>query len=156
MDFGRVVQFLQALERENVQYVLVGGVALNVHGIVRATQDLNIFVRPEPENVNRLKRALRAVWNDPEIDEVRYEELKEDYATIRYGPPNEDFVIDLMTRLGDASRFEDLAADTVSWGGANVRVATPETLYKMKKDTLRLIDRADAAELRERFGLGGN
>jgi len=156
MDFGRVAQFLQALERENVQYVLVGGVALNAHGIVRATQDLDLFVKPEPDNVASLKRALRAVWDDPEIDEVRYEELSGDYATIRYGPPNEDFVIDLMTRLGDAFRFDDLAAETVSWGGVNVRVATPETLYKMKKDTLRLVDRADAAELRERFGLGGN
>jgi hypothetical protein len=156
MDFGRIVQFLQALEKEKVDYVLVGGVALNVHGIARATQDVDIFVRPEPENVNRLKRALRSVWNDPEIDEVRYEEMKGEYAAIRYGPPNEDFVIDLMTRLGEAFGFEDLAADTVLWSGVNVRVATPETLYKMKKDTLRLVDRADAAELRERFGLGEN
>src|SRR5271170_1708236 len=128
MDFSRVVQFLQALDRENVQYVLIGGVALNLHGIVRATQDLDLFVKPEQENVNRLKRALRAVWDDPEIEEVRYEELSGDYATIRYGPPNEDFVIDLMTRLGDAFRFDDLVADTVSWAGVNVKVATPETL----------------------------
>jgi hypothetical protein len=154
MDFGRVVQFLQALERENVQYVLVGGVALNVHGIVRATQDLDIFVRLDQENVASVRRALRSVWNDPEIDEVRYEDLKGDYATIRYGPPDEDFVIDLLARLGDAFRFEDLTADTISWAGANVRVATPETLYRMKKDTLRPVDRADAAQLRERFGLG--
>ncbi len=154
MDLDKVVQLLQALEREKVEYVLVGGVALNVHGIVRATQDVDIFVKPEQENVDRLKKALRAVWKDPEIEELRYEELKGDYAAIRYGPPDEDFVIDLMTRLGDAFRFEDLAAETVSWAGVNVKVATPETLYKMKKDTLRLVDRADAAELRERFRLG--
>jgi hypothetical protein len=154
MDFGRVVQFLKALEREDVQYVLVEGVVLNVHGIVRATQDLDLFVKPEQENVDRLKKALRSVWNDPDIAEVRYEEVIGDYATIRYGPPDEDFVIDLMTRLGEAFRFEDLAAETVSWAGVNVKVATPETLYKMKKDTLRLVDRADAAELRERFRLG--
>jgi predicted nucleotidyltransferase len=154
MDLGKVKQFLKALEKENVDYVLVGGVALNIHGIARATQDVDIFVRPEPENVNRLKRALRSVWNDPEIDEVRYEEMKGEYAAIRYGPPNEDFVIDLMTRLGEAFRFEDLASEVVSWSGVQVKVATPQTLYRMKKDTLRLVDRADAAELRERFGLG--
>jgi acylphosphatase len=154
MDFGRVAQFLKALERGNVEYVLVRGVALGIHGIVRATQDVDIFVRPEQENVNRLKRALRSVWNDPEVEQIRYEEISGDYATLRYGPPNEDFVIDLMTCLGEAFRFEDLAADTVSWSGVNVKVATPETLYKMKKGTLRPVDRADAAELRERFGLG--
>lgn len=156
MDFSRVVQLLQALEKEDVQYVLVGGVALNVHGIVRATQDIDIFVLPERENVDRLKRALRSVWDDPEIEGIRPEELTGDYPTIRYGPPREDFVIDLITRLGDAFRFEDLAAVTVSWAGVSVRVATPETLYKMKKGTLRPVDRADAAELQERFGLREN
>ena len=39
--------------------------------------------------------------------------------------------------------------------GVPVRVATPATLYRMKKDTLRPIDRADAAALREKFRLGG-
>jgi Nucleotidyl transferase AbiEii toxin, Type IV TA system len=153
MDFSRVVQSLQALEKEDVQYVLVGGVALNVHGIARATQDVDIFVSPELENVNRLKRALRAVWNDPEIDGIRQEDLTGAYPTIRYGPPREDFVIDLMARRGDAFRFEVLEAVTVSWAGANVRVATPETLYKMKKGTIRPVDRSDAAELQDRFNL---
>ena len=38
--------------------------------------------------------------------------------------------------------------------GIKVPVATPATLYRMKKDTVRPIDRADAAALREKFGLG--
>jgi len=37
--------------------------------------------------------------------------------------------------------------------GVRVPVATPDTLYRMKKDTLRPIDRMDAAALRRRFGL---
>lgn len=37
--------------------------------------------------------------------------------------------------------------------GVAVRVATPATLYRMKKDTVRPIDRADAAALREKFGI---
>jgi hypothetical protein len=100
-----------------------------------------------------MKRALRSVWGDPEIDAITSEDLSGEYPAIRYGPPGGDLVIDLMTRLGEAFRFEDLAADTVAWEGVIVRVATPETLYKMKKGTLRPVDRADAAELRERFGL---
>jgi hypothetical protein len=39
---------------------------------------------------------------------------------------------------------------TVTW---KVRVATPETLYAMKRDTLRLQDKADAQKLKEKFGL---
>jgi nucleotidyltransferase AbiEii toxin of type IV toxin-antitoxin system len=153
MDFSRVVQFLKALETEGVQYVLVGGVAMSVHGIVRATQDIDIFVKPEMENVNRLKRALHKVWNDPEIAAISYEELAGEYSSIRYGPPGENYAIDIMTRLGEAFRFEDLAAETVSWEGIRVSVATPETLYRMKKGTVRPVDRSDAAQLAERFGL---
>jgi hypothetical protein len=38
MDFDTLLDLLRALAREGVDYVLVGGVALNVHGIVRATE----------------------------------------------------------------------------------------------------------------------
>ena len=37
---------LGALHRDRVEYVLVGGVALNLHGIVRATEDVDFFVDP--------------------------------------------------------------------------------------------------------------
>ena len=80
-----------------------------------------------------------------------WEKLAGDYPTVRYGPPDDDFIIDLMARLGDAFRYEDLVAENLPWKGMNVRIATPQTLYKMKKDTLRWLDRADAEELRERF-----
>ncbi len=151
MELGRVVQFLRALEHEGVEYVLVGAVALNVHGILRATQVVAIFVRPERGNVDRLKRALRAVWDDPEIEGIQAADLAGEYPTIRYGPPDEDFLIDIMPRLGEAYGSQDLAADVVPWQGVNVRVVTPETLYRMKKGTLRGQDHVDAAKLRERF-----
>jgi hypothetical protein len=38
-------------------------------------------------------------------------------------------------------------------GGIRVRVATPETLYRMKRDTVRPIDRIDAEVLKEAFDL---
>jgi hypothetical protein len=42
------------------------------------------------------------------------------------------------------------------FGGVRVRVATPATLVRMKQDTVRPRDQADAALLRERFNLRGN
>jgi len=75
------------------------------------------------------------------------------YGVVRYGPPNERLTVDLITHLGDAFRYEDLEARNVAWEGVMVRVATPETLYRMKRGTIRLQDRADAAQLREKFGL---
>jgi len=153
MDFDKFLEVLRALAREGVDYVLVGAVALGIHGLVRATEDVDLFIRPDGENVERLKRALRSVWDDPEIAGITAQDLAGEYPTVRYGPPGEGFVIDLLSRLGSAFAFEDLEAETVSLEGVPVRVATPATLYRMKKGTVRPIDRADAAALREKFGL---
>ena len=152
MDFDKFLEVLRALAREGVDYVLVGAVALGIHGLVRATEDVDLFIRPDGENVERLKRALRSVWDDPEIAGITAQDLAGEYPTVRYGPPGEGFVIDLLSRLGSAFAFEDLEAETVSLEGVPVRVATPATLYRMKKGTVRPIDRADAAALREKFG----
>lgn len=127
-----MLSLFRALAEEGVEYVVVGAVALNLHGIVRATEDLDLFVRADVGNVERLRSALRAIWDDPEIAEIRAEDLAGDYPVVRYGPPEEDFVIDLMSRLGDAISFDDLRWETISVEGVNVRVATPITLYEMK------------------------
>lgn len=153
MDFDKFLDLLRALARERVDYVLVGAVALGLHGIVRTTEDVDLFIRPESENVERLKSALRSLWDDDDIAEITARDLAGDYPTIRYGPPGEGFVIDLLSRLGSAFRFDDLEAQTISLEGVPVRVATPTTLYRMKKETIRPIDRADAAALREKFDI---
>lgn len=154
MEFARFLDVIRAFERERVEYVLVGGVAVNLHGIVRATEDIDFFVRPGAENVERLKRALGSLWDDPEIDEIRAEDF-EAYPTLRYGPPGEEIVIDILTRLGTAFAFEDLESECLELEGVPIRVATPATLVRMKRDTLRAIDHADAQALSRLFGIGG-
>ena len=154
MEFERFLAVLRALERERVDYALVGATALGLHGIVRATEDMDLFVRPTSDNIERLRRALRSVWDDPDIDQITLEVLAGEFPTIRYGPPGENFVIDLLSRLGSAFNFEDIETQVAMVEGIEVPVATPATLYRMKKDTVRPIDRADAAALREKFRLG--
>lgn len=156
MDFDRILLLLSALADNDVEYVVVGGVALNLHGIVRATEDLDLFVRDDEKNIARLRTALNAVWNDPATEEIRAEDLAGDYPVIRYGPPGENFAIDVMSRLGEAVVFIDVAWELVNVEGVSVRVATPAALYAMKKATVRPIDKADAAALREMFQLEGS
>jgi hypothetical protein len=150
--YERLADVLRALDAESVAYVLFGGQAVNAHGIMRFTGDIDLFVEPRPENIERLRRALRRVWNDPDIDDIRAGDLAGEYAVVRYGTPD-DFVIDLTSRIGDAFRFGDVEWDTVVVAGVPARVATPRMLYRMKKDTVRPHDRADAAELKRKFGL---
>lgn len=153
MQFERFLSLLRALQREGVEYALVGGVAMNLHGIARATEDVDLFIRPEEENIQRLTKALRSIWDDPDIDQITLEDLAGDYPTIRYGPPGEDFAIDLLSHLGETFQYEDIEAELMKVEDAEVRIATPRMLYRMKKDTVRPIDRADATALREQFGI---
>lgn len=67
-------------------------------------------------------------------------------------------MIDILTRLGTAFRFEDLEAEAVTIEGVRVRVATPETLVRMKRGTMRPsaqtdAGQADAAALARKFGI---
>jgi hypothetical protein len=149
----RLGELLTALAAEEVDYVLIGGVAINLQGLPRNTQDVDVFLRPDAENVERVKRALRRVWNDPAIDEITAEDLLGEYPVVRYGPPDEEFMIDLLARIGTAVSFDDLEATTKTYEGVPARVATPETLVRLKRDTIRPQDRLDADALRQRFGI---
>jgi hypothetical protein len=146
----RLPDLLEALNAEAVEYVLFGGQAINLHGILRFTDDIDLFVSPAPQNVERLRRALRRIWNDPSIDDIRAEDLAGEYAVLRYGTPD-DFYIDLVSRLGEAYAFADVEYEWVARSGIRARVATPRMLYRMKKDTVRPLDRADAADLKAKF-----
>ncbi len=146
-----MLRVIAALNAEGVDYILVGGGAMNVHRIVRATEDLDIFVNPTTENVERLKKALRKVWDDPQIDEISAEELIGEYPAVRYGPPVGTLFLDILTRLGEFASYSDLEHEIVMLHDVPVRVATPRTLHWMKRGTVRDIDRADAKTLLESF-----
>jgi hypothetical protein len=145
------LRVIAALNEAGVDYVVVGGVAINLHGLVRATEDLDLFVRPDPENISRLRRALKAIWNDPCIEEITAEDLCGDYPAVRYGPPEGTLYLDILTRLGEMTRFSDLEVEQRQIEGIPIRMATPRTLYRMKRGTVRPIDHADAAALRAAF-----
>jgi hypothetical protein len=147
MDFDKVLTLIREMNREGVDYIVFGGVALNLHGVVRATTDVDLFIRPDRENIERLKRALHAVWNDPSIDEISADDLLGDYPSVAYGPPDEEFSLDLLTRLGEAYSYDSLDSEILEYEGIPIRVVTAETLYEMKMNTVRPQDKADAHRL---------
>lgn len=154
MDYEQTRAVLSAFEREGVEYVIFGGVALNLQGLARATEDLDVFVAPTEENIRRLRTALSSVFDDAQIEEITAEDLLGDYPAVQYVPPEGAFHIDILTRLGEGFRFEDLDAERIDFDGLEVSVVTAATLYRMKKDTVRARDRGDAERLRQHFGFG--
>ena len=147
------LRVIDSLNRHGVEYVVIGGIAVNLHGLARGTEDLDFFVRPDPGNVERLRAALRDVWDDPSIDEITAADLCGDYPSVRYGPPSGPFYLDILTRLGSVASYEDIEVEEVVLEGIVARVASPTALYRLKKGTVRPIDHADAAALKEAFGI---
>lgn len=153
MRFEQAVEVLAAFEREQVRYVLIGSMAMAAHGIVRATQDADFFVAADPDNVERLKRALIDVFHDKGIEDIESSDLAGQYPVIRYVSPDGHLILDLIARIGEAYGFDDVEWQELSLDGVAVRVATPRMLYTMKRGTLRPQDRIDAENLRVRFQL---
>ena len=144
LDPDRLLAVFAALQAERVEYAVFGAIALGLHGLIRATADLDLFIAAEPGNVERLKRALRAVFDDPSIDDISAADLCGDYPAVRYYPPA-GFGLDILTRLGKAFSYADLEIEEKEFHGVPVRVVSARTLWKMKRDTVRPADRIDAA-----------
>jgi hypothetical protein len=153
MRLDDVLAVLDALERRGVRYAVFGGLAMAAHGFDRATRDLDLFVASDSGNVELLRRSLTDVFDDPDIAQITAEDLGGEYPAIQYGPPGVDFTIDIVSRLGEAFRFDDLDIERVSVGSSTIAVVTPTTLYRMKRDTVRPRDRDDAQRLARAFDL---
>ncbi len=154
MNRDEIFRVLRAFEEAGLEYVLIGATAMGFHGVVRATEDIDLFVRATAENIERLRTALRASYaDDPNVEDIRSEDLLGDYPAVRYYPPSGDLYFDVLTRLGEAASFDTVESEIKTVAGVRVCVATPAALYRLKKGTIRPLDRQDAAALRERFNL---
>ncbi|MEO1084262.1 MAG: nucleotidyl transferase AbiEii/AbiGii toxin family protein [Acidobacteriota bacterium] len=144
---------LAALISEGVELVVIGSMAMAAQGLPRATQDLDFFVSPDIQNIEALKRALFSLYEDPQVEEIDPYELAGEYPAVEYVPPHGRFSIDILTRLGEAFSWQDLLenSDEIHLGEMAVRVASARMLYRMKRDTVRPQDHADAARIREAF-----
>lgn len=141
-----VLTVARLLESEGVEYALIGGYALALQGIVRLTEDVDIFVEPSVDNARRWVRAL-AKLPDSAADELRGDDtLHEEPYAIRI---NDEFTVDVMNSASGFSWQEMLPYRTRVDG---INVLSLEGLLKMKEKG-RLKDRADAEAIRRALGL---
>jgi predicted nucleotidyltransferase len=145
--FNRFLEVIDALEKEKVDYILIGDFAVILYGLPRATQDIDFFIKHQKENIEKLQKALHDVFKNKDIYEITFNELQE-YSVIRYGS-DEGFSIDIISKIGTTFSYEDLQFETINIEGHKIKIATVETLSKLKEKTYRAIDKSDLIFLKQ-------
>lgn len=135
---------LSALSDEGVEYLLIGAYAMAVHGVPRATGDIDVWVRPSPDNADRVLRAL-ARFGAP-LGSLGAVDLSGEGTVFQIGvAPNR---VDVMTGI-DGVSFDGAWSrrETRTIGGLDVHVIGRDDLVRNKRATGRARDLVDAEQL---------
>ena len=97
-----------------VEFLVVGAHALAAHGLVRATKDLDLWVRPEPENARSVVAALGA-FGAP-LHDLTVEDLSRPGLIFQIGV--EPIRIDVITAI-DGVAFDDAWAERLTSSPTN-------------------------------------
>ena len=121
---------LAEFNAHGVEFIVVGAYALAAHGLVRATKDLDVWVRPEPANARRTIDALRA-FGAP-LHDLSIDDLSQPGLIFQIGV--EPIRIDVITRI-DGVEFSEAWAERVAatFGDQHVSVLARRHLIQNKK-----------------------
>jgi glutaredoxin len=152
-------EVLREFQRQRVRYVVVGGIAQNLHGSMRATADLDILVEMSNRNLKKIVRILqrqgygvrqpvdpmgiadadiRKIW-------IRKKRMKA-FNFYKDGELKEvDIIIESPVTYEEARK----KANSVHVGSLALPFISIDHLIKMKTGTGRAIDRLDVRELKK-------
>ena len=135
---------LSAFNGAGVEFLVVGAHALAAHGHIRATKDLDVWVRPDPANAHRLMLALHAFGAPTQA--INESEFTEPGITFQIGV--EPVRIDILTDI-DGVSFEAAWRNRVSaeYGDTRVFVLSREDFIANKRASARPQDLADIEAL---------
>lgn len=152
-------ELMEALVTAGVHFILIGGLAVGVHGAVRATRDMDIVPDPDPGNLSRLAAVLR---------ELGAQQIGVDTELLPYRATDPDGLaaggslqlatvhgqLDLMQESDVIPAYQTLADEAVEidWRGHRIRVCSLRHLRDMKRAADRPLDRLDLDALAEAHG----
>ena len=137
-------ELLLAFNAHEVEYLIVGAHALAAHGHVRATKDLDLWVRPETSNAHKVLQAL-SDFGAP-LGGLTVDDLDRKNTIFQIGLP--PLRIDIITAI-DGVEFAEAWPDHLQtmFGGVPAFVISRDHLIKNKKASARLQDLADVQQL---------
>jgi len=149
---------LRELVAEEVEFLLIGGVAVGYHGHVRATKDVDVVPAPDGENLRRLARVLKRLEAEVEgAADFEDDELPDplDPEVLSLGG---NWVLltrlgrlDVMQWIGDDPLWENLspAAIVDEIAGLPIRIVAYDDLVRLKEQAARPEDLTDLERLRQ-------
>lgn len=140
--------FINALNNQQVEYILVGGYSVILHGYSRTTGDLDIWVNKTRDNYYRLTKSFH------EFGMALFDMTEENFLTnsevnvFSFGRP--PVSIDIMTEV-KGLQFEDAfkRVENVEVEGLRIKLIRYSDLIKSKKSSGRAKDINDIENLSE-------
>ncbi len=147
-----VRELLRALAEHGVDYLVIGGVAAQVHGRRRTTKDLDVTPAPAPENFERLAAALGALDAHPlELGRSAPTPTAEQLRVAAIVPPlsTQHGELHILNEVPGASAYDRMRtrALTTDIGGIAVQIVGVDDLIRMKQASGRPGDIEDIAAL---------
>ncbi len=142
------LDLLEAFDELEVRFLVVGAHALGVHGVPRATGDLDLWIRPDSENGTKAWQALDRFGASVRAHGLRAEDLATAGTVYQVGLP--PFRIDVLTQISGCD-FEQAWADRVerTVDGRRLAYLGLASLIRNKRATGRTKDLLDIELLKE-------
>ena len=141
-------KLLVRLADADVKFVLVGGVAVTLHGYVRLTEDVDIIIAGDSANITKLLHSL-STYGEGFARELSPADFTDEEGAIRIVEETESCQVDIFTRMSGL-KYDDLIsdADRFEVAGHTVLLASKAALIRLKESSVRDKDRLDAAALK--------
>jgi hypothetical protein len=142
-------KLLVILAEGGVRFVILGGVAVTLHGYVRLTEDVDILLESSPANIQRFLDSL-ADYGEGFARELSQEDFTDEEGAIRIVEETELSQIDVFTRMSGL-RYLDLRTDAsiLSLQGHQIPYASKAALIRLKSGSVREKDQFDVAALKQ-------
>jgi len=140
-------KLLVLLAEGEVRFIIVGGIAVTLQGYVRLTEDIDLLLDAEEENITRLLGVL-SCYGEGFARELTPSDFTNDEGAIRIVEEVEQCQIDLFTRIAGRTFREVLSdADIFRLRAYEIPYASKASLIGWKRDSVREKDRLDALAL---------
>ena len=140
-------KLLAKLAKADVRFVIVGGIAVTLQGYTRFTEDIDLLLDADPQNIERLLMTL-ADFGEGYARELTADDFDDSEGAIRIIEETEMCQMNLFTRLAGVTYAEAKKdADHFALDGQSIYFAAKSSLIRWKEHSAREKDRLDASAL---------